>query len=253
MRRLALAVWLSWISSAGIAREALGQETMPMSIEPPRADIGVFYDGVQLKVTSTVDAATDVAVLVSGPASELQLRRQSRVWGVFWAPGGAVTFERVPTVYLLRTSTSLEHLAPPPVLRALGLGYESLATTVTGDAEENLLPELIRLKESEGLFHYSAGAMDVEPLGLGRRSVAAEIAIPPKAGAAVYRVQLFGFRGGTLVKREEASFTLGRGRFNAFAESLAGNHGLLYGMLAVVVAMGAGLLVGFVFGSVKGH
>lgn len=253
MRRLARTVWLAWLALVGLARVTSGQEATRISVEPPRAHIGVFYDGVRLTVTSLVGQATDVAVLVSGPPSELELRRQARIWGVFWGPGGAVTFDGVPTVYLLRTSKPVDQLAPPEVLRGLGLGFASLAATVTWDADDNLLPELIRWKESERLFGYSAGAIGGEPVGSGRRSVTAEIAIPPKAGAAVYRVQLFGFQDGTLVEREETTFTLTRGPFNAFAGSLARSHGLLYGMLAVVVAVGAGLVVGFVFGSVKGH
>jgi hypothetical protein len=55
------------------------------------------------------------------------------------------------------------------------------------------------------------------------------------------------------VLQREAAFVLRRSGFNTFVGSLAREHGLLYGVVAVVVAVGAGLLVGLVFGTGKAH
>jgi hypothetical protein len=55
------------------------------------------------------------------------------------------------------------------------------------------------------------------------------------------------------VLREEGAFTISRGAFNALVTRLARDQGLVYGIVAVVVAVGAGLLVGLAFGSVQRH
>jgi uncharacterized protein (TIGR02186 family) len=236
------------LSSVGMA-----QGGRALVVDPPRARIGLFYEGVRLTVSSVVDTGTDVAVLVSGPESALHLRKQARVWGAFWAPSGSVTFEHVPSVYLLRTSGAMERLAPASVLGELGIGYESLRSAVGSGADGDLFPDLIRLKESEHLFGVSMGEVRAEPMSTGQEMVTTVVELPAKARPATYRVRFFGFRAGALVVQEEREFALTRGGFNAFVDSLAQRRGLLYGILAVVVAVGAGLLVGAVFGSVKGH
>jgi uncharacterized protein (TIGR02186 family) len=224
-----------------------------LRVEPSGARIGLFYHGARFTVSADVDSATAVAVLISGPGGDLHLRSQARVLRTFWAPSGRVTFEHVPAAYLLRTSAALRELAPAVVLRSLDLGYDAFRPDPSLPAARALFPELIRLKESERLFQITEGGVQVEPLPGGGRHVAAAIALPARAPTAEYRVQLFGFRDGVLVLRRQSTFTLSRGAFNALVRSLARQQGLVYGILAVVVAVGAGLMVGLAFGSVKGH
>jgi uncharacterized protein (TIGR02186 family) len=224
-----------------------------LRVEPSRAEIGVFYHGVRLTISADVDSGTAVAVLVSGPAGALALRTQARLWGTFWAPSGHVTFEHVPAVYLLRTSAPLPDLASAEVLRTLDLGYDTFRPAPAQRTASEFFPELIRLKESERLFQVSAGDVRMEPTPGGGRRVTALLTLPARAPAATYRVQLFGFRDGRLALRVEDAFTLSRGTVNAFVGALAREQGLVYGIVAVVVAVGAGLLVGLVFGSIEGH
>jgi len=73
-----------------------------VTVEPARVEIGLLYSGVDLAVSTEREPGVDLAVLVTGPASDLTLREQARRWGLFWAPADAVRFEGVPSLYLLR-------------------------------------------------------------------------------------------------------------------------------------------------------
>jgi hypothetical protein len=64
-------------------------------------------------------------------------------------------------------------------------------------------------------------------------------------------VWLFAFRDGRLVTRTAETLELEEAGLVAFVSSLAETHGLAYGVFAVVIAVAAGLLVGFVFGSTR--
>jgi hypothetical protein len=64
-------------------------------------------------------------------------------------------------------------------------------------------------------------------------------------------VRLVSFRDGQVVGQGEGTFELARGGLVEFVASLAETHGLAYGVLAVVVAVASGLLVGFLFGSTR--
>jgi hypothetical protein len=64
-------------------------------------------------------------------------------------------------------------------------------------------------------------------------------------------VRLLAFRDGHVVTRAQSTFELEEAGFVAFVSSLADTHGLAYGIFAVVIAVAAGLLVGFLFGSTR--
>jgi uncharacterized protein (TIGR02186 family) len=238
------------ISSAGAGRP---QENDALVVEVSGDEIGLFYDGARVAVSFEVDSGTEVALVVAGPASDLRLRTQARVWGTFWAPSGEVTFPNIPSLYILQTSVALDDLASESVRRALGVGYGSLQPAVERASARKFFPELIRLKESEGLFRSSIGALHPAEAVGGVERVATSLAVGPRAPPGAYRVRVLTFRAGQLAREEEATFTLWQGPLVAGVSSLAREHGLLYGIVAVVVAVAAGLGVGFVFGSVKGH
>jgi len=197
-------------------------------------------------VAAETEPDTEVAVLVTGPPSELVMREQARRWGVFWAPAGEVAFRDVPSLYLLRTTVKTDDLAPAHVLDELGLGYEALEEELGAQSRPDLARELVTLKESEGLFS-SMVVTDEDPLSEFR----AVVRLPARASPSSYTVRLFAFRDQRLVGRGEGTFEVEQAGFVAFVSALAETHGLAYGIFAVVVAVAAGLLVGFLFGSTR--
>lgn len=253
MRRLALAGLGAAVAMAAAAAVPPGRSDGPLRVEPARVAIGLFYRGARVTVSADVDSGTAVAVLVTGPAGDLPLRTQARLWGLFWAPAGHVTFEHVPAAYALATSAPLGRLAPPALLRALDIGYDLFRPDSTRPLARDFFPELIRLRESERLFRIQEGGVRLVAAGGGRQRAEAIIVLPARAPAAAYRVRLFGFRAGRLVAREESAFTVSRSGLVAWIGALARDQGLVYGIVAVVVAVGAGLLVGVVFGPARGH
>lgn len=240
-----LACWASIAPATG-ADARTG--SLQLTVDPARAEIDLLYSGVDLAVSAEMEPGVDVAVLVTGPTSELVMREQARRWGVFWAPAGEVTFDSVPSLYLLRTTVELESLAPAHVLAELGIGYEALRPTLGRGARDDLFRELIILKESEGLFSSAAARSNATSGGASFQRV---LHIPARAPASTYLVELCVFRHGRLVDRGEATFELEEAGFVEFVSSLAETHGLAYGIFAVVVAIASGLLVGFLFGSTR--
>jgi uncharacterized protein (TIGR02186 family) len=218
------------------------------TIDPARAEIGLFHSGVDVIVSAETEPGVEVAVLATGPAQDLALRERARRWGVFWAPAGEVTFHDVPSLYLLRATADLEQLAPAHVLRELGIGYEALRPTVGAGVRDELFGELIALKESEGLFSQTIVVDGAGPAG---RGFASELHIPARALACTYSIELWAFRDGRVVGRGDGTFGLERTRFVDVVSSLAETHGLEYGLVAVAVAVAAGLLVGSLFGSTR--
>jgi uncharacterized protein (TIGR02186 family) len=221
-------------------------ETMPVTVDPARGEIGVFYRGLRVTVSMEAEPGSEVAVLISGPRSRLTLRRKARRLGLFWGPAGEVVFEAVPSLYLLRSSRELGELADAFTLERLGLGYDTLRGSEPGGPEE-WFGELLTLKESEGLFSVAV----VAPERDDRDRLSLPLWIPARAKAESYAAQAFCFRNGRLLSRGEAPLDIEIGGAVALMASMAHRHGLGYGIFAVVAALASGLLVGLVFGSTK--
>ncbi len=228
--------------------DAVAAAALPVTVEPARGEIGVFYRGLEVTVSVEAEPGSEVAVLLSGPRSRLTLRRKARRFGLFWGPAGEVVFEAVPSLYLLGSSRELRELTDARTLDRLGLGYDALRAAEPAGSEE-WFGELLALKESEGLFSVAVEAPERDHLQPGRVSL--PLWVPARAQAERYAVEAFCFRDGRLRSRGEAQLEIETGGVVELMAGMAHRHGLGYGIFAVVAALASGLLVGFLFGSTK--
>jgi len=230
-----------------------------MKIDPTEIGVDMFYRGASLHIEGVIPAGFDAAILCSGQDTSVELKRKGKVAGFLWMNVADVVVENVPSLYLLNTSGPLARLAPPPVLEELGVGYPALQSRAlrphARTAQEGDFREFLKLKESEDLYSYEAGAVKFEPRPDGAMHVSAECWLPTKAPWGEYEIRLFGFKEGRGELLRTERLKLGPVGVTARISTLAMHHGLLYGILAVLIALGVGLLTGLAFGlaSKKGH
>lgn len=227
-----------------------------VTVEPSRVEVTMLYRGKTLRVRAPAPSGARVAVLLLGDARSLELKRKGKVLGLIWMNVDDVTFPSVPEVYILETTCPLMDLGDPALLMRLGLGWEALAHQSVGvEARDPLFGELVALKERDGLWDVSEDAVSLEPVGEGRVMADAELFLPTRAPPGDYRVLVYAFTGGEATLLGETSVQVAQAGVAALITDLARSHGLLYGVLAVLVAAAAGLLTGIVFGlgDRKGH
>lgn len=234
------------------AVEALGSESIvSMKVDPTEIPVDMFYSGVTVYVEGTIPAGYGAAILCSGEEDSVALKKKGKVLGFLWMSVGDVVFEDVPSIYVLSTSSPLPDLAAPPVLEKLGVGYPALASRVVQSAEQTELSrdfgEFLKLKESEDLYSYDEGGVKLEPGPSGAMHLSAECLLPTKTPWGEYEVRLFGFQGGTGKLLRAERLQVAPVGVAARVSTLARNHGLLYGILAVIIALGVGLLTGLAF------
>jgi uncharacterized protein (TIGR02186 family) len=243
------------LAAAGAAAQENAGTAGAVSLEPREILAGMFYDGDVVLVRADVPAAAGIVVLCRGAEGPLHVRKKGKALGILWLNVGDASWDSVPDVYLLRSSASLETLAPAPELERLGIGTASLRTRAQpGPGADSLFGELVRLKEKDGLWDVTTGTVEIRP-GTDGALALAELPVPVKAPPGRYEVTVYAFADGRGALVGSGSFEVKQGGVPAFIASLASEHGLLYGVLAVVVAVAVGLLTGVVFGlgSKKGH
>lgn len=230
-----------------------------LKIDPRQIEVRTFYSGTTVGVEGVIPVGYEAAVACVGKTDTIELKKKGRVLGILWMNVGDVVFEDVPSFYVLNTSTKLSALASPPILKELQIGYPAIeAQTIRSavDRERHeLFQELLKLKESERLYSYEEGGVQLEPEEEGAVRLWAQCFLPAKAPSGNYDVRLFVFQGGRGELLHNVRLGVTQVGATAFISSLAQHRGLLYGVLAVVIALVVGLLTGFVFGLVSktGH
>jgi uncharacterized protein (TIGR02186 family) len=226
-------------------------------IHPQKLLITSFYHGETVAVRALIPPDHEVALRIIGPEEDLHLLEKGRVWGL-WMNISQVTFHHVPTVYLLQTSKRLSSLADKKTLDRLRMNYRSLLSDSLETEETSrkffLVDELIKLKERDRLYQIREGSIQIKPLSSGSvGQVEVNFSLPAQISPGSYVLELISFQDGkgTLLQRESIEVQLSG--FTELLHRLAKEKGLLYGVLAVIVATLGGLAIGIVFTSRGAH
>jgi uncharacterized protein (TIGR02186 family) len=234
-----------------IAPARAGVRSSGVEVKPENVQIGLFYSGQEIRVKATTPASRDVVLRVIGPEEPLVLKRKGKKYGFLWMNVDEIRYEAVPTLYILRSSRKLDEIAAPQTLDRLKLGFDALRDQVPAgsrDGARELFSELVKLKQKDHLFSCQASGVELHSVGAGRQEATGTLLLPAKTPVGDYTVEVFGFHDGEGTRIGAATVHLKRTPVVASITSLVAEHGLLYGCLAVVVAVAAGLFTGFIFG-----
>ena len=127
----------------------------------------------------------------------------------------------------------------------------SASNQKTGEAD--LFEQFLQLKESEGLYGVFPGALKVVATMDQLVTVQGPLRLPGNIIPENCQVSLSVLKNGKVLERESMEFPVGRRGVAAFLASLAQERPTLYGLIAVVIAMAIGLLMGFVFKGMGAH
>jgi len=217
-------------------------------VSPDHIDIGAFYHGIKLKVTGFVPADSDIVIRFVGVRKDVHLKRKGKVLGLLWMNVDPVTFKMAPNACIVEASSKYG-------LKMLGL--KSLESDIEIETEasvdrERLFLEFLKLKKSEKLYSERVGSVRFEEVDETKKGFSVDLVVPARLTPGKYTLQIFAIRDGQVVDRAEQVIPVKLVGFPAFLASMAFNHGGWYGVLAVVIAIFAGLAMGFIFGGKGG-
>ncbi|MBW1982339.1 MAG: TIGR02186 family protein [Deltaproteobacteria bacterium] len=229
-------------------------------LNPERIEIGAFFNGSKVFVSGVVPADSEVAVRLAGMRQEVALKKKGKALGLLWMNLGSVTVRNAPSLYLLCLSEKLQELARenPEQWQALNIGFTSLKREMSVDSDvdaddaDSILEEFIRLKKSEGLYAVGRSSISYGELNNDGKPYKAIVEIPPRLTPGKYLLEVIAVANGRVLATEKNWLEVEEVGFPAFLTVLAFNHGALYGLLATIVAIAAGLLMGVIFKGEKG-
>lgn len=226
-----------------------------LRVVPNGLRITASFRGATLGVAAEVPAEAGAAVEISGVTHTQRLLVKGRRGGL-WMNVGEVRVEGAPSLYLVMTT---KNGAPSLSETPSSIGYGALAGTVeffdaaACNGKTFLFRQLVKLKEREGLYGVFPGALKVKSLPNGREEVEGHVALPGNIAPGDYRIVLSVFNHGKLLEQRTTELSVQMAGLTAILVSLAHQRALLYGLLAVAIAIATGFAMGFVFKGKGAH
>lgn len=196
------------------------------------------YHGELVKVRGTAPADCGVVLKLTSERDVVMCSRKGKV-GSFWFAVGRVRFDHVPQMFKIKSNQPLDDLVRPSEQVKYVLGRRGLKASIgvqSGVDRDLYVDELLLIRERERLFGFSSG--DVE-----RRddTFASSFFWPADGPPGRYRIEAYAVREGSVVGSAAASTEVRAVGMEAWVRNLARNHGILYGLFAVGLAVVTGL------------
>ena len=237
-RRTVLA-FLLFVFAAALLPGPARADYLVADLSKRRIDITLGFAGAEVLLFGATDGEGDVVVVVRGPNQPVIVRHKERIAGIFinwhWAE-----FDRAPAFYYVASSKPLKEIASESVLAGIGAGLANVRTGVES-ASEGVDPQafreaLIRAKESEGL--YGTGAGDVT--FLAGRLFRTTVSFPANVAPGPYTIEIYLVRDGHIERGERRTLFITKVGLSAEVYVRAHKNGVLYGLVAVAIALMAG-------------
>jgi uncharacterized protein (TIGR02186 family) len=232
-----------------------GQEKVVTSASKNLIEIGLSYHGDEIHFfgVSPVKDCDLIIKLTAEKSEEIKLSVQGRV-GPFWMAVKQYDVTDAPFVYKIHSTKPIEQIVSPEIAQQLELGYAAVQKKMTlhlarGDAApedgELVFKGLVKIKEKANLYNIVADPARLE-IAEGKL-FKHYFRFPPAATEGRYVVESYAFKDGQLVGYGKDVIQIKKVGIEYWLTDISQNHPVFFGIMAVLVALGAGLLVGMIF------
>jgi uncharacterized protein (TIGR02186 family) len=236
-----------------------GKESVEADVSTRTIAVTSGFTGTEIVVFGTVvnsrqpsaEAGTyDVIVVLEGAPMPLLARRKSNVAGL-WVNTEHAAFESAPSYYAIASTRPIEEIADDALLEknAIGLDYVRLSPAAKSviDTQPAVLKTfkeaVIRLKQHEGLYL----KQDYAVIFIGKSLFRSSISLPANVPVGPLTTRVYLFREGELLSTFSSRVRLEREGVELWLYRFSVRHPAAYGLLAVLVAVAAGLIASALF------
>jgi uncharacterized protein (TIGR02186 family) len=223
-------------------------------------DIGLSYHGDQIFFfgVNPVPGSDVVIKLTAEKEEAVKLSVKGKV-GPFWMTVKQYEVTGSPFIYKIHTGKPLDQIISPETAQKLELGYSAMRHKmkmhlIRGEAapedEALVWKGLVKIKEQANLYNI---VEDPKRLEVSEGKLFKHyFRFPPAATEGRYQVESFCFQKGELVGYGKDVIEIKKVGVENWLTQTSQNQPVLFGIMAVIIAVGAGLLVGVIFGK-GGH
>jgi uncharacterized protein (TIGR02186 family) len=259
MKRLMLFLVILFVAGgspgAALADIPEAQQKVATAASKNLIEIGLSYQGDQIYFfgVSPVKDCDLIIRLTAEKSEEVKLSVKGRV-GPFWMTVKQYQVSHAPFIYKIHSTKPVEQIVSPETARELELGYGAVQKQMklhlirgeaAADDADRVFKGLVKIKEEANLYNIVADPQRLE-VAEGRL-FKHYFRFPPAATEGRYVVESFAFLGGQQVGYGRDVIQIKKVGLESWLTSVSQNQPALFGIMAVIIALAAGLLVGMIF------
>ena len=188
----------------------------------------------------------DIVVVLEGPVQSIVLREKQKIAGM-WINADSMEFRSAPSYFAVASSRPIEKIVDDKTAAIYELGLKWLQLSPIGviDPKEQrrFSAGLVDLMRREGFYREDQGAVKIS----GQVLYQARMSLPSSVQIGTYTAETFAIRNGKVVASAITRVEVTKEGFERFVAVTAEEHGLIYGLFAVLVSVGMGWIAGRLF------
>ncbi len=208
----------------------------------------LLFGAVEAESKEIMALDRDVVIVIRGPGEAITSRRKARVAGI-WMNFGSQTFDNVPGYYAVMSTRPLEEIASREVLERheIGAKYLRFATSealqFSAEESQSFRESILRLMAKQSLYTEVIGGVSF----LGKSLFRASVELPANVPVGNYTADVFLIRDGSVIHAQATPLFVNKIGIERFVFNLAHRQPLIYGLVAVALALIAGWLAAAAF------
>jgi len=229
--------------------EAHAATNLNVAMHPENIRMGAGFNGAQVLLSGKVPSDASVFVRIVGKSEDAKLKEKGRALGVLWMNMGSVEISNAPNIFLLYLPKEGEEMLAKGGVPGIGLqSLHKQVEIVAEDADKDVIfDEFLKLKEKAGLYGTFANAVQYGSEKGDLKSFKATLTLPAALPQGRYTVKVLAVENGAVAASDDLVLDAHEVGLPSWITTFAFDHGTLYGIFAVVVAVIAGLLTGVIF------
>lgn len=216
-------------------------------------DIQYSFKGAELLLFGAIvypggrppDGKTDIVVVLKGPEQQIRMREKQKVAGI-WMNTDSLQFQSAPSFYAIASSRPIKDIADKRAAAIYELGIDNIQlspTSFTDTAEIARFERgLIDLQGRKGLFVQEQGTVEITDGVLYR----AHLPLSARAVEGDYTAETFLVQDGRVIAAAVRDISVRKSGLERFVANAAQDWSLLYGLVAIIVAVVMGVLAGWI-------
>ncbi|MCB1454415.1 MAG: TIGR02186 family protein [Rhizobiaceae bacterium] len=247
---------LTFATAARAQEELANPESIQIGLSTDRFSITSDFGGADLTIFGALEnidplvsrqGRYDVIVVLEGPPRPIVVWKKTRVLGM-WINTQSQTFRSVPSSYSVATTRAFQDITTVENYQQLSLGADNIfLEPINPDGTAKTLEEftsaLRERKRASGLYSERIGGVEFLSQNLFR----ATVSLAPNVPVGTHRARAFLFKNSAFLRETSVPLVIYKAGFEQSIFRAAHEYSLLYGLLAVALALLTGWVGSVVF------
>ncbi|MGC1405072.1 MAG: TIGR02186 family protein, partial [Thermodesulfobacteriota bacterium] len=215
-----------------------------------------------LTISGSASEGDKIIIKIVSPPKEFKLNKSGKGLGFVWLPIAHAEVKKLPGMYALLSSEKISGILPPEQQKALGLSpdYQEIYDKAelhyknppkegeTAGLKKEYITGLIKILEEGRLYQVRENAVQRS----GNQFIA-QVKHPADAPLGEYQVYCYAVKEGKAELLSQGKFQVKQTGLAEWLTQQAAKNAVVYGIMAALIAIGAGIFVGLIFKRGGGH